>query len=325
MTIDTKLITPRPLPVAPKVESPATPAAQNTVSSAGTAPTKDSFQTGHVHGASCGCGKPKVTGDELAKVEAKVADKVAEIQANKADGSTSLTPVEPKVIDVYFHVITKGAGPKNGDVSQEQIEAQIKVLNDAYKDAGFQFNLVEVDRTKNAKWYTGQPGTSAETDMKSTLRKGDSEALNIYSTSPSGGLLGWATFPSDYKDFPKDDGVVILNTSLPGGTSAPYNEGDTATHEVGHWMGLHHTFNQPGLPDNDSVSDTPEHEVNYGKPPETTDTVPGKPGNDPVHNYMNYTDDDWMYEFTPGQVDRMQAQWELFRETSPSSTELLAA
>jgi hypothetical protein len=332
MAIDSKQLTVRPMGPS------QTTAAGSTQSSAGAqapaapqggeAKPRDSFAA-HTHGPRCGCNGPKMSGEELAKVEQKVAQKIAE-QRSAGPRSEPGAPsaAEPRVIDVYFHVVTRGNGPSNGDVPQEQIEAQIQVLNDAYREAGFEFRLVEVDRTNNGRWYTAQPGSRAETDMKASLRKGGADALNIYTSQPSGGILGWATFPSDYKADPLDDGIVLLNTTLPGGTSAPYNEGDTGTHEVGHWMGLYHTFNQPkgaGLPLGDMVDDTPAHNQNFGKPPPTTDTLPNEPGLDPVHNFMNYTDDDWMFEFTPGQVDRMQAQWALFRETAKPEPKAAAA
>jgi hypothetical protein len=208
-------------------------------------------------------------------------------------------------IDVHFHVINKGRGIENGDVPLEQLKAQIRVLNEAYAGTGFTFNLRSVDRTKNDKWYRG----GAEKEMKTALHKGDQNDLNFYTANLGGGLLGWATFPWEQKARPEMDGIVVHFKSLPGGSFPEFNLGDTATHEVGHWMGLLHTFQRPS----DKVKDTPAHDTNYGKPPEGTDTMPDKPGLDPIHNFMNYVDDDWMYEFTDGQDTRMREMWSAYR------------
>lgn len=63
--------------------------------------------------------------------------------------------------------------------------------------------------------------------------QGGASRLNIYSTNAGGNLLGWATFPTC--NYNAQDGIVALFSSLPGGTSAPYNLGDTVVHEFGHW------------------------------------------------------------------------------------------
>jgi hypothetical protein len=217
-------------------------------------------------------------------------------------------------IDVYFHVINRGSGIENGDVPDSQIAAQIAVLNAAYAGSGFTFNLVSVDRTTNATWYFMSPGSAAEQQAKAALRQGTADDLNIYTANPGGGLLGWATFPWNYSGRPIQDGVVVLFSSLPGGSSVPYDEGDTGTHEVGHWMGLYHTF-QGGCQQRlgDRIADTPaERSPAYGCPT-GRDSCRQLPGLDPIENFMDYTDDACMFEFTPGQDTRMGQAWDLFR------------
>ncbi|MGC4047319.1 MAG: zinc metalloprotease [Armatimonas sp.] len=227
-------------------------------------------------------------------------------------------------IPVYFHVITNSAGA--GNVTDAQINNQIAVLNAAYAGSDklpgggttngaafntpFRFVLAGINRTANNTWYTMGYGSTAETQAKTALRQGGANALNLYSANIGGGLLGWATFPWEYNGAPKKDGVVLLNASLPGGSAAPYNLGDTATHEIGHWLGLYHTFQGGCAGSNDSVTDTnAERTAFYGTWPPIPDTCAGKkyPGLDPVENFMDYTDDAYMYRFTSGQSSRMDS------------------
>ncbi len=214
-------------------------------------------------------------------------------------------------VSVWWHVINKGAGTTNGDIPQSQIDQQIAVLNDSFSGATggtstpFQFSLVGVTRTTNLTWFTMSPGSTAEVQAKAALRRGDSKTLNIYSCGPGGGLLGWATFPWQYSSNPSKDGVVILYSSVPGGSAVPYNLGDTATHEVGHWMGLYHTFQGSCYYSGDYVNDTPyERSPAYGCPVGRNSCL-SQPGLDPIENFMDYTYDSCMYQFTSGQSARM--------------------
>ena len=215
-------------------------------------------------------------------------------------------------INVYFHVINQGSGVSNGDVTSTMINDQINVLNNAFGKWGWTFNLTAVTRTTNSNWFNNCDSSSVEAQMKNALRVGTADDLNIYSCNPGGGLLGWATFPNWYASNPKDDGVVVLFSSLPGGSASPYNLGDTGTHEVGHWMGLYHTFQGGCKKTGDYVSDTPpERSPAYGCPVGRDSCRGG--GLDPIRNFMDYTDDGCMDHFTAGQDARMDSMFTTYR------------
>ncbi len=230
-------------------------------------------------------------------------------------------------IDTVFHVITE-TEPAPGEKAalEQQVADQMAVLNASFSgataqdraaatggtDTPFRFDLVETTWTADEQWAVLAPGKE-ERAMKSALHQGDSETLNVYVTQLEGGLLGFAYFPKAYnKGRAYLDGVVMLDGALPGGYAGPYNQGDTLVHEVGHWLMLEHTFHGGCSASNDGVADTPrEAHPQFGCPvgADTCET----PGLDPVHNFMDYVDDECMDEFTPGQAERMSDAWVAFR------------
>lgn len=254
------------------------------------------------------CGFRDHTAEEMAAVEHERAQILA--------AQPELKMTSGYNIDVYVHVITSSDG-KQGQMSDATINDQIDVLNAAYKEGGYRFNFKNKSVTANDEWFTVSPDnfrSKTESEMKSALRQGSADDLNLYTANIGKGLLGWATFPSDYTKAPEMDGVVVLYTSFPGGSANHYNEGDTGTHEVGHWMGLYHTFQGGCSGSGDGVSDTPaEKEANYECPPLGSVDSCSSPGVDPVTNFMDYVYDSCMTEFTKGQFDRIDEMFGAYR------------
>lgn len=221
-------------------------------------------------------------------------------------------------IPVAFHVINSGTSVAEGNVPASQIRTQIDVLNASYGGStggaatSFRFSLSSIDRTTNPRWFSLRKGSRNERDMKDELRVGGARTLNIYLAELARKLLGWATFPWAYGRDPVDDGVVILFSSLPGGTAAPYNQGDTTTHEVGHWLGLFHTFEGGCTTPGDHIGDTPAEASPAYRCPIGRDTCSAA-GRDPVTNFMDYSDDSCMFAFTRGQRSRMSQAWSAYR------------
>ncbi len=234
------------------------------------------------------------------------------------------------VIPVVFHVISRRDG--TGNISDAMIYSQIDILNEDFNaqantpgapgnDSRILFVLADRDpngqpttgitRTANDAWHAD----SDSFGYRRQLNWNPSRYLNIYVNDPAGNL-GYAYLPSGGNVAGAYfDGVNLLwravGRNAPIG--APYNNGRTATHEVGHYLGLYHTFNGGccnSYTCGDLINDTAsQSQPIYGCPGGTSTCSSA----DPVENYMGYADDACMDRFTTEQINRMRCTLAQFR------------
>jgi hypothetical protein len=221
-------------------------------------------------------------------------------------------------VPTWVHVVSPDG--VTGNVSQALIDDQIDVLNTTFGggeggvDTGFTFQLAGVTRTVNADWYFANPG-GKERAMKRALHTGGPNTLNLYLTT-AGDYLGWAYLPKVVDQGNAFlDGIVVDWESLRGASDRyrdRYDQGETGTHEAGHWLNLEHTFFRGCNGQGDYINDTPYEATPTTGCPAGKDTCPA-PGIDPIHNYMDYSYDQCYTEFTAGQAARMQTAWDTYR------------
>ncbi|MCB0842720.1 MAG: PKD domain-containing protein, partial [Bacteroidetes bacterium] len=272
------------------------------------------------------------------------------IQRMQTSRSTRRAATTVFTLPVVVHIIYSNT---TENISDEQILSQIEVLNQDYRrqnpdqdrtprefkkiatDTEIEFCMASVDPDGNPTngidriSISGSPFSERfiNEQIKPTTIWNPDQYLNIWVCNISGGILGFAQFPtsSALTGLPvssgsaQTDGVVInYNTFGTTGTvTAPFDKGRTVTHEIGHWLGLRHIWGDGPCGVDDFCEDTPEtNGANFACPPGTV----GCDGTTAmVQNFMDYTDDACMNLFTTNQKQRMRA----VLENSPRRSSLV--
>ena len=246
-----------------------------------------------------------------------VSDRAADCSFTNTTIDSDYSPVDGQVltIPVVFHVIYKADG--TGYISEARVQAQIAVLNEDF--AGFsgngyltsiQFELVDINYVQNDSWYT-DAGANMTSEFKSSLAVDPARYMNIYTNDAGGGgTLGYASLAANGSVGSSSDGIVMLHDTIGGRNNGygNFDEGRTLVHEVGHYLGLEHTFMPAGscdLPNDythgDLIADTPAQlSPDFGTSSSSSCGAPSA-----IENFMNYSDDDAMYTFTAEQTNRM--------------------
>lgn len=209
-------------------------------------------------------------------------------------------------VPVHFHVL-HDSERKRGRVKESRLDDQIKILNRAFASGRITFVGRSREFLDRREWFRLGLGSDEEMAAKSALSKETDCSLNFYVANLRGtGTNGYAQQPWEYRHFPMLDGVVVHYDYLPCGPE-PYHRGGLGVHEVGHWLGLHHTFEGYGNGYGDWVPDTPDQimwtSCNFDT--EKRKCAPSS-GGEAVRNYMDKVCDCGEAEFTLGQMYRIR-------------------
>lgn len=287
-----------------------------------------------INGLRCGTKDPLAGKDAASKLLVP-----GDCSLGSTNPSEDYAPGSIYEVTVVVHRLESLTG--QGVFADDLVASQIAVMNEDFRamagtpgapgtDTRIQFKLATVDpngdphpgftRTVNEFWFNDLPDP-LNGDYWDALGWDPTRYLNIYTLSPEapgGVILGYVPYLPQEGAGGADDGVRCLWSSFGRNSgNPPYDQGRTATHEVGHYLGLYHTFQdgcgtaaQPGCySTGDRVCDTePDAESHGGCTASASCSLP-----DPIHNYMEYTDDVCMTNFTPEQARRMRCSMLYYR------------
>ena len=232
-------------------------------------------------------------------------------------------------IPVVVHILHQTNG--QGNLSDPQVQSQITVLNEDFQaiagtpgapghNSNIEFFLATADpqgaattgitRHANNSWHNDSGNYWSSTSWDS------SRYLNIYVNNP--GFLGYIpALPHTGLTLGLTSDRVVVHYQSFGRPSPgfPYNSGRTCTHEVGHYLGLFHTFDGgcgfgSCYNSGDLICDTnPEANPRFGCQPSASSCG----SVDPARNYLDYSDDACMNHFTQEQVRRMRCTLQHYR------------
>ena len=273
----------------------------------------------------------KMANDEVYKHKFEENNKLAQrLELMKINTNDSLY-----LIPVVVHVIYHSTNATVENISDEQIQSQLDVLNEDYnitnenildvpsiwqpliRNSRIKFVLANTDTNGNYTTGVTRTATSIKgaftifdnriySDSLGGVNAWNSNSyLNLWVCPLENNILGFAAFPGTMSN---SDGVVINYKAFGRfkNTIAPYNYGRTATHEIGHWLNLIHIWGDDNgaCSNDDGISDTPKQGnsntrcPSFPKTDACTDTAPGIM----YMNYMDYTDDQCMSFFKIGRA-----------------------